>query len=71
MLEVSKLFIEMDEPTTLPPQYKPSPVTDFRNAALGPIGYKMSRKRKMEEYQEQVSSQIARHCITHVALIVP
>ena len=43
-----------DEETPVPPQYRDGPVTDFRRAALGPTGYKMCRKRKMEEYQEQV-----------------
>jgi hypothetical protein len=44
-----------DEAAPVPPQYTTGPVTDFRNAALGPVGYKMCRKRKMEEYQEQVN----------------
>ena len=40
----------------MPPQYKDAQVIDFRNAMLGPRGYKMSRKRKIEEKEEQVSS---------------
>ena len=38
----------------VPPQYKDAVVIDFRNAMLGPRGYKMSNKRKMEEKEEQV-----------------
>ena len=47
----------MEDAAPVPPQYAVSPVSggsDFRRAALGPTGYKMCRKRKMEEYQEQV-----------------
>jgi hypothetical protein len=43
-----------EEATPVPPQYREAAVTDFRRAALGPTGFKMCRKRKMEEYQEQV-----------------
>lgn len=43
-----------DNAAPVPPQYTTGPVTDFRNAALGPVGYKKCRKRKMEDYQEQV-----------------
>ena len=38
----------------VPPQYKDAVVIDFRNAMLGPRGYKMSNKRKMDEKEEQV-----------------
>ncbi|EIE22047.1 hypothetical protein COCSUDRAFT_53945 [Coccomyxa subellipsoidea C-169] len=48
-----------DEEVPVPPQYTTGPVTDFRNAALGPVGYKMCRKRKMQEYQEQVDLEEA------------
>ena len=40
----------------VPPQYQEAQVIDFRNAMLGPRGYKMSRKRKIEEKEEQVLS---------------
>lgn len=38
----------------VPPQYKAAEVIDFRNAMLGPRGYKMARKRTIEEREEQV-----------------
>ncbi len=43
-----------DAEVPVPPQYKDAQVIDFRNAMLGPRGYKMSRKRKIEEKEEQV-----------------
>ncbi|BDA42079.1 hypothetical protein COCOBI_02-8800 [Coccomyxa sp. Obi] len=48
-----------DDAAPVPPQYTTGPVTDFRNAALGPVGYKKCRKRKMEDYQEQVDQEEA------------
>lgn len=41
----------------VPPQYKEAELIDFRNATLGPRGYKMSRKRTIEEREEQVLYQ--------------
>ena len=38
----------------VPPQYKVAEVIDFRNAMLGPRGYRMARKRTIEEREEQV-----------------
>ena len=38
----------------VPPQYKAAEVIDFRNAMLGPRGYKSARKRTIEEREEQV-----------------
>lgn len=40
----------------MPPQHKVAEVIDFRHAALGPRGYKMARKRTIEDLQEQVYS---------------
>ncbi len=39
----------------MPPQHKVAEVIDFRNAMLGPRGYKMARKRTIEEREEQVN----------------
>ena len=41
----------------VPPQYKEAEVVDFRNATLGPRGYKMSRKRTIEAREDQVLYQ--------------
>lgn len=49
-----------------PPQWEPQPVYDFRHASDGPRGYKVNvtkfgnvgTKRKLEEYSEQVGSEI-------------
>ena len=41
----------------MPPQYKEAEVVDFRNATLGPRGYKMSRKRTIEAREDQVLYQ--------------
>ncbi len=53
----------------VPPQYKEAEVIDFRNAALGLRGYKMSRKRTIEERQEQVNIQaiisLISRCFAH------
>ena len=38
----------------VPPQHKVAEVIDFRNAMLGPRGYRMARKRTIEEREEQV-----------------
>ncbi len=47
-----------DAEVPVPPQYKDAQVIDFRNAMLGPRGYRMSRKRKIEEKEEQVNPQL-------------
>lgn len=50
-----------------PPQWRPQSVVDFRHAEEGPRGYKVAvssktgragSKRKLEEYAEQVSSDV-------------
>lgn len=44
----------MEAEVPVPPQHKPQPLFDFRNAEHGPRGYKCSNKRKLEAYEEQV-----------------
>ncbi|CAL5219037.1 g796 [Coccomyxa viridis] len=46
-----------DAEVPVPPQYKDAQVIDFRNAMLGPRGYRMSRKRKIEEKDEQAEME--------------
>lgn len=60
----------------MPPQYKPQPLYDFRNAPDETRGFKVGvtkygrqgTKRKLEEYAEQVgsSSLLSRQCSVHV-----
>lgn len=38
----------------MPPQDKRPFTTDLRNIALGPKGFRVSRKRKLEEQEQQV-----------------
>ncbi|KAK9820357.1 hypothetical protein WJX72_009383 [[Myrmecia] bisecta] len=40
-----------------PPQYKSAELHDLRCAKLGPRGYKMSSKRKLDEYEQQVQEE--------------
>ncbi len=37
-----------------PAQYVTQPTPDLRNATVGPRGYKMRNKRKLEEMEQQV-----------------
>ena len=46
------LSADMDVP--VPPQDKRPYITDLRNIALGPKGFRVSRKRKLEEQEQQV-----------------
>ena len=46
--------METDLDVPVPPQHTSQPLYDFRNAALGPRGYKCANKRKLDEYEEQV-----------------
>lgn len=43
-----------DAAMTVPPQYKPQPEFDLRASGIGPRGFKMRQKRKLDVYEEQV-----------------
>lgn len=55
------------EQAPVPPQYTEARVQDFRCAGFAPKGYKQravksgSSKRKLDEYQAQVSCQTPQH----------
>lgn len=46
--------VEEEVAGTIPPQYKPQPMFDLRSAGIGPRGFKVRNKRKLDEYEEQV-----------------
>lgn len=48
----------------VPAQYVQQPTPDLRNATVGPRGYKMRNKRKLDELEEQVVT--ARMCAQHL-----
>lgn len=45
----------------VPTQYVPQPTPDLRNATVGPRGYKMRNKRKLDQLEEQVGTAGTHH----------
>lgn len=50
------------EEVPVPPQDRKPFMTDLRNIAMGPKGFRVSRKRKLEEQEQQVCYTCVYQC---------